>query len=337
MRRLRQEELRPEDPLRPDRETEIDMKRDNPFEFDGRYEISRHGVMISWLAGQTVKPSNPEYETNKHLYWADAYVRPEYRRQGIGSSWLPLLLNVMDRHGCTVLGMGAEDPPGHAFLQAIGAEPKLSEVESRLDLAQLDWEMMRRWAAEGAERSPQTRLEIYDGDLPMAMWDEFASQLSALLNTMPLENLDLGDIVVTSERLRDWSERRKLTGEVEHTVITREPDGVISGITNTVWAAHRPDHIFQEFTGVRPDARGRGLGKWIKAAMLVHIRDLYPNARMVWTGNAQSNSAMRSINIKMGFKTYKIETEYQISREQLAARIQSLKSASPAGRSEPKG
>ena len=75
----------------------------------------------------------------------------------------------------------------------------------------------------------------------------------------------------------------------------------------------------------------------IKAAMLLHLHELYPDARMVWTGNAQSNAAMRGINIRMGFKTYKIETEYQMSRDQLAARLKTLKSASPAGRSEPKG
>jgi len=64
--------------------------------------------------------------------------------------------------------------------------------------------------------------------------------------------------VTTPEKIREWNERRSLTGEVLHTVITREPDGLISGITETLWAPHRSRIIHQEFTGVWPEARGRG-------------------------------------------------------------------------------
>ena len=45
----------------------------------------------------------------------------------------------------------------------LGATAKLREVESRLKLAEVDWEMMRRWVEDGHKRSPETRLEIYDG------------------------------------------------------------------------------------------------------------------------------------------------------------------------------
>jgi GNAT superfamily N-acetyltransferase len=121
--------------------------------------------------------------------------------------------------------------------------------------------------------------------------------------------------------MRSWYERMELTGEVQHTVITREPDGVISGITDTVWAPYRRAIIHQAFTGVRPDARGRGLGKWIKAAMLLHLRDLYPEARWVATDNAGSNAPMLKINRALGFKPYRHETDYQITRDELAKRL----------------
>jgi GNAT superfamily N-acetyltransferase len=220
--------------------------------------------------------------------------------------------------------MGTEDAPGHSFLKWIGAAPKLSGAENRLKLEAVDWNMIERWIDEGPKRSPQTKLEIYEGPLPEAMWDDYAPQLSSMLNTIPFENLDHGEIVVTPDHMREWYAHLKIDGERLLTILTREPDGVISAITDTGWVPHQPSIIHQRFTGVRPDARGRGLGKWIKAAMLARIRELYPKAQWVSTENAGSNAPMLAINKKLGFKQYRAETEYQISRAGLAQRLREL-------------
>jgi mycothiol synthase len=323
-RLVRQQESRPDDPLRPDGIEETMLKRESPFDLEYGYEIIGDGRLLSWFSGSTSKPGTPGHDSNKHLFWADLYVRPDHRRQRIGSSWLPLLLELMDAQGCSVLGMGAEDAPGHAFLKWVGAEPKLSGAENRLKLADVDWKMVESWFADGPKRSPMTRLEVYDGPLPEAMLDDFAPQFSTMLNTMPFEGLDHGEIVVTPHVMRDWYARAILRDEHLHTILAREPDGVISAITDTSWAPHRPTIIDQRFTGVRLDARGRGLGKWIKAAMLRHVHELYPEAEWVATENAGSNAPMLAINKKLGFKEYRASTEYQIGRDDLAARVKRL-------------
>jgi mycothiol synthase len=323
LRRLREIESRPDDPIEPDLEVELQMKKENPFEHHDYYEISQGGVMIGWFGGELVTPANPEYETNKHLYWVDAYVRPDQRRRGVATLFLPVLTELMRRHGSTIAGIGAEQDSGHGFLKWLGAEPKMTEFESRLPLAEVDWPMLERWVAEGAARSPQTKLEIYDGDLPETMWADYAPQLTKMLNTMPWEGLEHGDIVVTPEQMKEWKDRRALSGEIMHTVLTREPDGGMSGLTDVTWAPYRRSLLYQQFTGVMPNARGRGLGKWIKAAMMLHLRDLYPDARFIATENAHSNEPMLKINRAMGFKLYRTMVEYQISRDQLEVRISS--------------
>lgn len=323
LRRLRHIESRPDDPEEPDRWVELRMKKENPFELHEYYEVSQGDVMLGWFDGESVTPANPEYETNKHLFWADAYVRPDQRRRGVATLLLPVVTALMDRHGSTIAGMGAEHEPGHGFLRWLGAEPKMTEIESRLQLSDVDWQMLERWTTEGAARSPETKLEIYDGHLPEEMWPDFAPQLTQMLNTMPWEGLEHGEIIVTPERLREWYERQALTGEVQHTVITREPDGAMSGISDVTWAPHRRALLYQQFTGVKPDARGRGLGKWIKAAMLLHLRDVYPDARSIATENAHSNGPMLNINVAMGFKPHRTMVEYQVGRDQLEARIAS--------------
>lgn len=324
LRRLRHDELWPEDPLGPNEVIETRMKRADPFESHEYFEISRDDLTVSSFQGETVTPANPEYATNKHLYWADAYVRPDQRRKGVGSLWLNVLARQMDEHGCTVVGFSADHEEGHAFLTWLGAKPKLREIESRLELAGVDWPMVERWVHEGQQRSPQTRLEIHDGPLPEEMWADFAAQRTTLLNTMPFEDLELGEIIVTPERIREWNEQFALVGMVFHTALAREPDGTISGMSDVEWAPYTRTHIQQQFTGVLPSARGRGIGKWMKAAMLLHIRELYPDAQWVATGNARSNAPMLKINRDLGFQPYRTAVEYQITREELGAKLKTL-------------
>ena len=324
-RRLRQNESRPGDPLRPDDLEERLLKRDSPFDIHHHYEIAEDGRLVSWLSGSTSKPGTPGHESNKHLFWAYIYVRPDARRRGIGSSWLPLLLELMDEHGCSVAGLAAEAAPAHAFLRWMGAAPKLTGAENRLKLADVDWKMVDRWISEGPKRSPHTKLEIYEGPLPEAMWEDYAPQLSSLLNTIPFEDMDFGEIVLTPDHMRESYARLEIGKEQLFTILTREPNGVISAITDVSLAPHRPTVIEQRFTGVRPDSRGRGLGKWVKAAMLRHVHELHPEAQWVTTGNAGSNAPMLAINKKLGFREFRPETEYQIGRDGLAVRIGQLR------------
>ena len=323
-RRERHAETRPDDPVRPDELEEQHMKHERPFDIIHRYEISEGGRMLSWFTASTVKPGAPGYDQNHHLFEAMAEVGRDHRRQGIGRSWLPLVLELMDRHGCTVLSCDAEEDSGHAFLKWLGAEPKIWGAENRLRLADVDWRMVQRWIDDGPVRSPDTKLEVYDSHPPESMWDEFAPQLAALLNTMPFDDLDHGEVVITSAQLRNWYERMDLLQEVHHVVLTREPDGAISGMTDVSWAPHRPTIVVQMFTGVRPEARGRGIGKWIKALMLDRIRRRYPDVEWISTGNANSNGPMLAINHKLGFREYRAGIGYQMTRDQLAGRVRTL-------------
>jgi mycothiol synthase len=321
LRRIQHAEMHPDDPVEPDEVVETRMKKPNPFDLRHYFEVSRDGVMVSTFGSENAAPANPEYATNKHLMWGDVYVRPEERRKGIAKSWLPVIVELMKEQGCSVLGLSADRPAAHAFLSWLGAGPKLEQIESRLRLSEVDWKSMEGWVEDGQRRSPRTKLEIYDGPLPEALWPDFASQRTVLLNTMPFDDLDIGRIIVTPERIRDWQERAAAMGIVEHEVLTREPDGSISGMTDVSWAPYRRTHIEQQFTGVRPDARGRGLGKWIKAAMALHVRELYPDAEWISTGNAGSNAPMLKINRAMGFKAYRTAVDYQVGVAALEERI----------------
>lgn len=70
---------------------------------------------------------------------------------------------------------------------------------------------------------------------------------------------------------------------------------------------------------VRPSARGQGLGKWLKAAMLERIPAEYAGAEYVRTGNAEENAAMLGINVSLGFRPWAQTTEWQLKKEDAPA------------------
>jgi GNAT superfamily N-acetyltransferase len=317
-RRARHAETRPDDPILPDSVAEVRMRTVREFEIHVYYEITSDGEMLGWFSGHTVRPGSPGYDENRDFFDADIEVAREHRRQGIGTRLLLVALDVMDRHGCRLLDLWADEEAGHAFLRRFAGEPKFVGAENRLDLAAVDWGMVRRWVEEGAERSPGTHLQLIDGPIPEAMLDEYAPQLARLLNSIPWDDLAHGEIVITPAHVREVQARMALTNTMLHTIVARDPDGTIAGITDVSYTRHLPTLVEQRFTGVSPEARGRGIGKWIKAAMLEKLHTEYPQARWMVTGNASSNGPMLSINHRLGFFQYRAGAEYQVSRDRLA-------------------
>lgn len=262
-------------------------------------------------------PANPAYESQKHLAFVSLRVLEPFRRRGIGTQALGEILRLMDENQRTLLTIDTETDEGIAFLDHAGAERKFQGAENRLDLNELDWEMVERWIAEGPVRAPGTRLEFYEHRIPEANKAEFCEVVTTLLRDVPLEGLDIGELIMTPNQLDQYYLRHDADGTSHHTYMTREPDGSVSGETDILYQPFRPTKIVQLLTGVMPEHRGKGLGKWLKAAMLDYVRKTYPEARWVATENANSNEPMLAINYALGFKEYRGGTGYQMPVDRL--------------------
>jgi GNAT superfamily N-acetyltransferase len=320
-RRQAQAEWRPKEPPAPDdvAQAKLLMPRTQRIERMWRVMVGDEMVGILETGGPSRK--SPEYPTNKHLIDAEGYVLKAHRRRGIGRAYLPLVVEMMDERGATVLGAGAEDEPGHAFLRWLGAAPRYTERQSRLELAGLDWAMVARWVDDGRARNPDSRFELYPNRVPEELWAEYHAASTELLNTMPWEDLDHGDIVVSDDSTREWYQRLDVSGSYLHTCLVRDPDGSIVAMTDMMYHPYEQGLLRQMFTGVRPSARGRGLGKWVKAAMLQHVHRTHPGITAVTTENAGSNDAMLGINHALGFRVERVGTWYQVDRATLARAI----------------
>jgi len=113
----------------------------------------------------------------------------------------------------------------------------------------------------------------------------------------------------------------ELKGWQWRTLVSQEPDGAISGITDTQYDPATPELVRQYFTGVAPAHRCRGLATWLKAEMLVRIRERYPQAKRVTTNNSTDNAPMLAINRALGFGDPIVHHTYSFDVPDLRARL----------------
>ncbi len=256
---------------------------------------------------------------NTHLIWAEVSVRPSHRRQGIARALIERVVGVAVRAGRRLIIGGTSDraPAGEALMNRLGAKKALETHLNQLLLEDLDRELLRRWIVEGP-----------NGDFELGFWDgaypedqlERICQLMDVMNTAPRGELEMDDWKVTPAQLREWERQTSATGTVRWTIhATDRKTGEFVGYTETGWNPNRPEILGQWGTGVFPEYRGRGLGKWLKAAMLERALRERPSITKVRTGNADSNGPMLKINHALGFKPYIADAEWQVEVNQVLA------------------
>ena len=158
-------------------------------------------------------------------------------------------------------------------------------------------------------------------EVPENFVQDFVNLYTKLMHTVPFGELEDSLIeTIESRRIREDYFKRSNIRWI--TFVTKESDGTFSGLTEINYSPKIPFSTDQELTGVLPERRGRGLGKWLKAAMLFWIKENLPEVTTVITGNADTNSPMLSINQRMGFKVFKEEKCYKFSVNELIKKLQ---------------
>jgi len=310
----------PDDPL-PNREAVIQrQKADIP-----NYHVKRwlaftpENKIIGWAGFGAVAESSSEYEENKHVSEGNIFALPDYHRKGIGTALLKVIVQEAQSLNRTVIEIGSSQDSGRAFLKKHGAVLTLEGAENRLELDDVDWDLMQSWIDEGPKRPEGVTIESFF-DVPEDILDEYCEVYKICGNMAPQGDMEYRANMAAKLR-RELEQRFRDMGRKNFTLISREKDGRISGLTEIVYDSREDYQILQELTGVLPEFRGRGLGKWLKAQMVFHIRDNYPNAKMIITGNADVNAPMLSINERMGFKRHKGGQMYKFQTEELAKKL----------------
>ena len=253
-------------------------------------------------------------EENKHLAQFEITVEADYRRQGLGSQLLGLIAEVAQNENRRLLMTSTVDriPGGAAFMTRIGAQKGLEAHTNQLSIADLDPSLIAEWLAHGQENLAQFELGFWDGAYPEKQLQTIA-ELYDLANQQPLGDLEIEDMHMTPEQLRQTENNIFARGNQRWTFyVVDRASGKFAGYTETIWNPNRPEILRQEMTGVFPQYRAKGLGRWLKAAMLDKVLKERSQVKYVRTGNADSNVAMLKINTELGFKPYMADALWQV-------------------------
>lgn len=309
-------EVLPDDPAEPFEEFLAGV-RSQPSYARTRWWLAWDEAWTGLLGGSRFRA---EYkEENRHIGRVSVSVRREFRRRGLGSRLLVPAMEAAREDGRTLLtGHAFDGGPGVGFCDAMGAETPLLDYHNRLTLAEVDVPMLHRWVERAKERSSAYSLMFWEGPCPEERIGAFAG-LMAVMNTAP-HSASEEDWVFTPEIVAEWEALAAAQGWVPWTYIARhEETGEWAGYTRIFPSHFRPEFAYQEDTGVRVEHRDRGLGRWLKAAMLIRLLAQRPGTRWVDTWNATSNEAMLSINLALGFKPIVTWQMREIAAEKLAA------------------
>ena len=260
---------------------------------------------------------------NQHLAEAGIEVLPEFRRQGWAKKLIAEIARKMQsKHRSLMITSTSERiPAGGAFMERLGAERGLEEHTNQLKIAELNRELIREWQARAAERAAGFELGLWTGAYPEQDIEQIA-KLIQVMNTAPRGTLQIDDFKFTPEHLRKQEKSFQARGTERWTLYVRErATGKFAGFTEVLWNPNRPAILSQGGTGVFPEFRNHGLGRWLKAAMLDKVLRERSQVQFIRTGNADTNAAMLKINFELGFKPYISNIVWQIRIERLAEYI----------------
>jgi len=206
---------------------------------------------------------------------------------------------------------------GAAFMNRLGAQKGLEAHTNQLRLADVDKEMVEDWLQKGRKENKGIELGLWEGAYPEDRLQAIV-ELNDLTNQQPTGDLDIEDIHWTPQQIRQMEQNIFARGHKRWTFYLEDQEmGSMVGYTETIWNPNRPDVLYQEMTGVFPQYRRRGMGRWLKAAMIKKTLLDRPQVRFIRTGNADSNTSMLKINEALGFKPYMAEILWQVDIDQV--------------------
>jgi RimJ/RimL family protein N-acetyltransferase len=241
----------------------------------------------------------------RHLGEFTLHVHPEHRRRGVGTCLLRTVARAArDEKRRTLVVEASSQTSGTAFLEANGFSCALS-----LSLLLLNVPEAHGVAEIVGTEHPGYRLTRWLGMVPDDLAEAFAAAKSAM-GDMPTGKMDFGTTTWDTDRVRDMAEVVEKRGDTLLTVAALH-GSMIAGFTELVIPVGDGSRAIQYDTAVVSAHRGRGLGLWVKAAMLEWLHAEWPAVLEIETDNAEDNTHMLAVNERLGFRPLRQTRQYQ--------------------------
>ena len=246
-----------------------------------------------------------DHEGRRHVARINVQVHPGRRRQGVGSALLLTARAAAEADGRTSLsGHTSTAEPGAVdrFLERHGYTHELTVHRLLLQVAHCDQDELRNTVKAA---SPGYHLARWQGVVPADLAAAFVHARNAF-GDQPTQGLDNGATVWDEDRVRDLAVNHAARGDTLLTVaaLFEDEQGLeaVAGFSEIVLPGGSSRRAEQSDTAVVREHRGRGLGLWVKAAMLQWLLGAHPEVTEVVTFCVDSNRHMIAINEQLGFQ-----------------------------------
>lgn len=254
---------------------------------------------------------------NSHLGVARIEVHADYRRRGIGTDLLRVVVPVVREAGRrTIMGGGVKGPSACSeWGRSLGFVETQSVVQQRLTIANMD---RRRWSVD---TPPGYRLVRWAESAPEELVASFAVARQAILDA-PDPGKSFQEIKWSAQRVREEEENhRRRNIEVRVVAAVSEQSGDVAGITEMLIFPESPEDGAQQDTAVLAAHRGCGLGVCMKAAMMNWLLAERPAMAHVMTTIDSGNVHMIRVNDQIGYETTSALTRLEADVQALAERL----------------
>lgn len=194
-----------------------------------------------------------------------------------------------------------------------GAKNSLILSSYELNVKEANVELIDTWLAEAPAKFPNLRLELYK-EIPDDLIEEFATFYTQMYKDLPGKSDLVGDMIITAAATKSFQEDWKLNNSSAYRYLIFNEANQLIAMTDVSLNLKRPQVMDQMMTGVMGKYRGRGLSKWLKAAMFKRLISDFPELEKIETKAHPENHASRELSKKMGFKLTGTEKQFMIDR-----------------------
>jgi GNAT superfamily N-acetyltransferase len=278
------------------------------------------GYRLAWLAARDDgEPLGSAFlrvftrEGQEHLAELQVNVHTAERRRQVGTRLLRTAVAAAREAGRrSVVAQADAGTPGDHFLAASGFRRVLALTYARLALDELDSSRIDEIDSIAERPHPGYRLVSWRAAVPEELAKTFADSRRAM-DDMPMDDTDYGVVAWDVERVLAAAKAVADRGELLTTVAAvDESDDSIVGFSELVVPGDGKGEGLHYGTGVLPEHRGHGLGRWMKAESIRLARTNHPGLGALITDTADSNTHMRRINDGLGYLPTHKALEYQL-------------------------
>ncbi|HSM45465.1 MAG TPA: GNAT family N-acetyltransferase, partial [Acidimicrobiia bacterium] len=134
------------------------------------------------------------------------HVHPDKRGRGYARAIATPVFDHLESQGRQRLDTWVKNGDvAESLVRQLGMKRVYEDKRSRLDIADLDMDLMQSWVARARERAPDYELVYYESPLPEEMLQKFCD-LAYIMNTAPREDFVEEDEILTPETWREMED-----------------------------------------------------------------------------------------------------------------------------------